>query len=43
MYPAEKAAINPVNYTRLTAICPGLPGWACTRKVKPIWIYWSKR
>jgi len=23
--------------------CSGLPGWAGTRKVKPIWIYWSKR
>ena len=23
---------------RLTALCPGLPGWAGTRKVKPIWI-----
>jgi len=23
--------------------CLGLPGWASTRKVKPIWIYWSKR
>jgi len=23
--------------------CPGLPGWAGTRNVKPIWIYWSKR
>jgi len=23
--------------------CPGLPKWAGTRKVKPIWIYWSKR
>jgi len=22
---------------------PGLPGWAGTRKVKPIWIYRSKR
>jgi len=22
--------------------CPGLPGWAGTRKAKPIWIYWSK-
>ena len=21
----------------------GLPGWADTRKVNPIWIYWSKR
>jgi len=24
--------------TRLTALCPGLPGWAGTRKVKPVWI-----
>ena len=24
--------------TRLMALCPGLPGWAGTRKVKPIWI-----
>ena len=24
--------------TRLKALCPGLPGWAGTRKVKPIWI-----
>jgi len=24
-------------------ICLGLPGWAGTRRVKPIWIYWSKR
>ena len=24
--------------SRLTALCPGLPGWASTRKVKPIWI-----
>jgi len=24
--------------THLTALCPGLPGWASTRKVKPIWI-----
>jgi len=23
---------------RLMALCPGLPGWAGTRKVKPIWI-----
>ena len=22
----------------LTALCPGLPRWACTRNVKPIWI-----
>ena len=26
-----------------SGICPGLPGWAGTRKVKPILIYWSKR
>jgi len=26
------------THTRLTALCPGLPGWADTRKVKPIWI-----
>jgi len=24
-------------------LCPGLPGWASTRKVKPIRIYWNKR
>jgi len=26
------------TYTHLTALCPGLPGWVGTRKVKPIWI-----
>ena len=26
------------TYTRLMALCPGRPGWAGTRKVKPIWI-----
>ena len=26
------------THTRLTALCPGLPGWAGTRKEKPIWI-----
>jgi len=31
-----------------SGICPGLPRWAGTRKVKPgrlklVWIYWSKR
>ena len=30
------------NYTRLMALFPGLPRWASTRKVKPIWFYWSK-
>jgi len=28
--------------TYLTALCPRVPWWAGTRKVKPIWIYWSK-
>ena len=26
------------THTRLTVLCPGLPRWAGTRKVKPIWI-----
>jgi len=26
------------THTRLTAPCPRLPGWAGTRKVKPVWI-----
>jgi len=25
------------------ALCPGLPGSAGTRKVKPVLVYWSKR
>jgi len=29
---------NTHTHTRLTALCPGLPGWAGIRKVKPIWI-----
>ena len=29
---------NFLIHTRLTAFCPGLPRWAGTRKVKPIWI-----
>ena len=29
---------NTHTHIRLTALCPGLPGWASTRKVKPIWI-----
>ena len=27
-----------LTHTRLAALCPGLPGWAGTRKAKPIWI-----
>ena len=30
--------IHTYTHTRLTALCPGLPRWASTRKVKPIWI-----
>ena len=26
------------THTRLMGLCPELPGWAGTRKVKPIWI-----
>jgi len=29
---------NTHKHTHLTALCPGLPGSAGTRKVKPIWI-----
>jgi len=28
---------------RPSGFCPELSGWAGTRKVKPIWIYCSKR
>jgi len=31
------------THTRLTALCPVLRGWAGTRKVRPMWIYCSKR
>jgi len=30
--------IHTHTHTRLTALFPGQPGWAGTRKVKPIWI-----
>jgi len=26
------------THTRLTTLCPGLPRWASTRTVKPVWI-----
>ena len=32
----KKAELH--THTRLTALFPGLPRWASTRKVKPIWI-----
>jgi len=34
---------NTHTHTCLTALCPRQPGWAGTRKVKPIWFHWSKR
>ena len=30
------------THNHTTALCPGLPGWACTRKVKQSGFYWSK-
>ena len=30
-------------FTHLTALCPGLPGWAGTRKVNQSGFHWSKR
>ena len=34
------ATVEPITHTHthLTTLFPGLPGWAGTRKVKPIWI-----
>ena len=34
----EQHNIHTHTHTRLTALFPGLPGWAGTRKVKPVWI-----
>jgi len=31
------------THTHLTAFCPGLPGWASTRKENQSGFYWSKR
>ena len=36
--PNTHARTHTHTHTRLMALCPGLPGWAGTRKVKPIWI-----
>jgi len=40
--------LNTQSFYCSSGICPGPPGWVGTRKVKtrkvkPIWIYWSKR
>ena len=34
----ELPADSRYTHSRLTALCPGLPRWAGTRKAKPIWI-----
>ena len=38
MLNASNISTSVHTHTRLTAVCPGLPGLAGTRKVKPIWI-----
>ena len=38
MRPKCQTVIHTHTHTRLTALFPGQPGWAGTRKVKPIWI-----
>ena len=34
----DPSILHTHTHTRLTPLFPGLPGWAGTRKVKPIWI-----
>ena len=34
-----KHTVGKHTHTHLTALWPGLPGWAGTKKVKPIWIF----
>ena len=36
--PTNSVKAHTHTHIRLTALFPGLPGWAGTRKVKPIWI-----
>jgi len=38
MYAKRRTYTHTQTHTRLTALFPGLPGWAGTRKVKSIWI-----
>ena len=35
---STKGSSHTHTHTRLMTLCPGLPRWAGTRKVKPIWI-----
>jgi len=48
MFPINIAGTHTQPFYCSYGICPGPPGWAGTRKVKPerlkpILIYWSKR
>jgi len=43
MHAHTRAHTHTQPFYGLLAFCLGLPRWAGTRKVKPIWIYWSKR
>jgi len=36
--PPKVRILSSGTHSHLTVLCPGLPGWAGTRKVKPIWI-----
>ena len=36
--PRKSAHTHTHTHTRLMALCPGLPRWADTRRIKPIWI-----
>ena len=38
LYMVFELLVHTHTHTRLTALCPGLPGWAGTRKERPIWI-----
>ena len=37
------SSTNTHTHTRVTALCPGLPGWAGARKENQSGFYWSKR
>ena len=41
-YHRKSPAYDSFTHTHLTALFPGLPGWAGTRKVRPIWISLEK-
>ena len=43
LYKPKTTNTHTHTHTHLTALCPGLPGWAGTRKVNQSGFYWSKR